>query len=223
MASRREEKYLLDYRIYRLIKNRVSLVLHPDTHYPDGAYTVTSLYFDDPYKTAYYEKADGLSLHTKFRIRSYNFSDDFLRLEKKTKHGLVTSKDSAIITKTELTELVKSPFVLNGFSTKLYPLAAEIQSKGMRPTITVRYRREAFFFEGTDARVTFDTRTESLPRDIECLFNEKCIGIPTIHPLSIIMEIKYGNKLPALIRNLCASDAPLLSVSKYALCTNSFE
>lgn len=221
MASRREEKYILDYRVYSLVRNRVSLALHPDTHSVGGSYTITSLYFDDPYKTAYAEKADGLSEHTKFRIRSYDFSEEFIRLEKKTKHGLVTNKDSVVISKDELEMLMKAPFSLDMFSEKLLPLAAEMQSKGVRPAITVRYRREAFYLEGTDTRVTFDTRIETLPGDRDALFDEKRQGIPAIHPLQIIMEIKYGNKIPTLIRRLCSADATLLSVSKYALCTEN--
>ncbi|HBR32492.1 MAG: polyphosphate polymerase domain-containing protein [Eubacteriales bacterium] len=221
MRSRREEKFILDYRIYSLVKSRVSSALRPDIHYINGSYTVTSLYFDDFYKTAYYEKADGLSAHTKFRIRTYDFSDDFIRLEKKKKNGIVTSKSSLVISKDELRLLMDSPFTVEGFSEKLMPLAAEMQSKGVRPAVTVRYRREAFFLEGTDVRVTFDTRVESVPGDMDSLFNDKRQGIPAINPISVIMEIKYGNKLPTLIRRLCCADVLPLSVSKYALCTEN--
>jgi hypothetical protein len=35
------------------------------------------------------------------------------------------------------------------------------------------------------------------------------------------MEIKYNDKLPDYVRLLCYADAPLLSVSKYALCASS--
>lgn len=217
-ASRHEEKYILDYRLYKLIKNRVSLVLQPDLHYVDGSYVITSLYFDDLYKTAYFEKADGLSEHIKFRVRSYNYSDDFLRLEKKIKRGLITSKESIVITKSELKKIADAHFVLDGFSEKIYPLAAEMQSKGLRPTVAVRYQREAFSLEGTDVRVTFDTRVEALPGDMSSMFDGKRIGIPAIHPTSIIMEIKYNYKVPTLIRRICSADAPQLSVSKYALC-----
>lgn len=219
MAERREEKYLLDFRLYSLIKGRVAKVLIPDPHYPDGSYTVTSLYFDDAYKSAYYEKADGLAIHKKFRIRSYDFSEEFLRLEKKVKRGLITSKDTAVISRAELDKLTDAPFALDGFSEKAFPLAAEMQSAGLQPAVTVRYQREAFFLEGTDVRVTFDTRVESLAPFTDSLFDGTRVAIPAIHPLCIIMEIKYNGRLPVLIRRLCACDAKTLSVSKYALCT----
>lgn len=217
MASRREEKYILDYKLYSFIKNRVSKVLYPDIHYTDGSYIVGSMYFDDPYNTAFFEKTDGLSVHTKFRVRCYDYKDDYIRLEKKIKRGTTTIKDSSVITKKEFVQLTNAPFQTDSFNESSYPLASELQSKGLRPALIVRYRREAFFLRGTDVRVTFDSKLESLPADTISLFSSQSTGIPSINPLSIIMEIKYNEKKPVLIRKLCDCDAPMLSVSKYAL------
>jgi hypothetical protein len=194
-------------------------MLHPDSHYSGGTYQVSSLYFDDPYNTAYFEKADGLSIHTKFRIRSYNCSDSMIKLEKKTKRGVRTEKDSTVITRDNLGVLV-SPVRTEAFSGKTHRLAAELQSKGMRPALTVRYNREAFFLDGFGVRVTFDSRIETLPPNISSLFDKKRTGTPVLHPLNIIMEIKYNDKLPDYVRMLCRAEAPLLSVSKYALCAS---
>lgn len=218
MASRREEKYILDYRVYAMVKKRVSLALRPDPHYEGGSYIVTSLYFDDPYKTAFYEKTDGLSVHTKFRLRSYDLSDNFLRLEKKTKRGMVTEKETAVISKEDLLLLCSAPFSTECLSGKLHDLAVQMQSKGLRPAVTVRYEREAYYLEGTDARVTFDKRVISLPGDAESMFCD-APGVPALAPANVIMEIKYNNKLPSVIRRLCEANSSVLSVSKYALCT----
>ena len=48
MASRHEEKYIIDYRQYVLLKQRIMRVLQPDPHGKDGSYIITSLYYDDP-------------------------------------------------------------------------------------------------------------------------------------------------------------------------------
>ena len=223
MASRHEEKYILDYRQYVLIKNRVSLVLKPDINSIDGSYTVTSLYFDDLYKNAYYDKKDGQPVHIKFRIRSYNCTDSPIRLEKKTKRGIITQKESAMLSMPEFERLTEASFDLDGLSGELLPYVAEMKSGGLLPAVTVRYQREAFILEGTDVRVTFDARLESLPSDTACFFDAERIGTPSIHPLSIIMEIKYTDKLPTLVRRLCAANSSKLSVSKYALCTTGYK
>ncbi|HOJ48865.1 MAG TPA: polyphosphate polymerase domain-containing protein [Bacillota bacterium] len=218
--ERIEEKYILDYRQYAVIKNRVAKVLRLDAHNPEGSYQVSSLYFDDPYYTAYYEKTDGLAVHTKFRIRTYNCSENMIKLEKKTKRGVKTEKESAVITGRELAILSSQPFQTDVFSGKLLRLAAELQSKGMRPVLTVRYNREAYYLDGLNVRVTFDTRIQTLPPEPASLFDKNRAGIPVIHPLNVIMEIKYNGKLPDFIRILCRADAPQLSVSKYALCAS---
>lgn len=218
--ERIEEKYILDYRQYAVIKNRISKVLRLDAHYPEGSYQVTSLYFDDPYNTAYYEKADGLSVHTKFRIRTYNCSENMIKLEKKIKRGVKTEKESAVIDSRELFILSSQPFQTEAFSGKKLKLAAELQSRGMRPVLTVRYNREAFYLEGLNVRVTFDSRIQTLPPEPASLFDKNRAGIPVLHPLSVIMEIKYNEKLPDFVRMLCRAEAPQLSVSKYALCAS---
>lgn len=221
--NRIEEKFILDYRQYSVIKSRVSKVLRPDAHYSGEGYTVTSLYFDDPYNTAYFEKSEGLSVHTKFRIRTYNCSQDMIKLEKKIKRGVRTEKESAVITENDLAMLSSPPIKTEMFSGKLLRLAAELQSKGMRPVLTVRYNREAYFLDGADVRVTFDSRIQTLPAEVSSLFDKKRTGIPVLHPMCIIMEIKYNEKLPRFIRTLCKVDAPQLSVSKYALCASGIK
>ena len=48
--QRHEEKYLIDYRQYALLKSRAMEILTPDTH--GSSYTITSLYYDDMMDTA---------------------------------------------------------------------------------------------------------------------------------------------------------------------------
>ena len=90
MASRHEEKYIIDYRQYAMLKDRAMRLLTPDPHGIMGSYMITSLYFDDFLDSALDEKLDGLAEHTKFRIRSYNCGEGLLKLERKDKHGLLT-------------------------------------------------------------------------------------------------------------------------------------
>ena len=78
MAQRHEEKFLIDYRQYLLLKERVAQVLKADPH--GESYVITSLYYDDLQDTALLEKQDGLARHTKFRLRTYDCSRELVRL-----------------------------------------------------------------------------------------------------------------------------------------------
>ena len=214
--QRHEEKYLIDYRQYALLKSRAMEILTPDTH--GGSYIITSLYYDDMMDTALLEKQDGLARHTKFRIRTYNGSSDFIKLERKVKQGILTEKQTAPITREQIAQL--------GVSTDLddsaKDLAAQMLASAQRPAITVRYRRDAFFYPGTDLRLTFDRDLRVLPPTTESLFDIHIPGIPVLDANTVIMEIKYGSYLPAFVRNLTAIQATQLSVSKYALCREVF-
>ena len=211
--QRREEKYLIDYRQYAILKSRALEILTPDTH--GGSYTVTSLYFDDVMDTALLEKQDGLARHTKFRVRTYDGDDSFIKLERKVKQGILTQKQTASITREQIPFLGVETDCFDGVAKDL---AIQMLASNLRPAITVQYQRDAFYFQGTDLRLTFDTDLRILPPSAESLFGKNTPGIPALNKNTVIMEIKYGSYLPAFIRNLTAVPATQLSVSKYALC-----
>ena len=64
---------------------------------PAGTYTITSLYFDDPENTGLAEKLDGLKLHSKFRLRTYDHGQELIKLERKDKQGILTEKFTASV------------------------------------------------------------------------------------------------------------------------------
>lgn len=218
MADRHEEKYLIDYRQYSLLKARAMKVLTPDTNGTLGSYTVTSLYFDDPLYTALLEKQDGLPRHTKFRLRAYNGREDFIRLERKVKQGIITQKMSAAIPREHLSFLGFPNWDAAQFTGTAKELATQMVAGGLRPAITVRYERDAFFFPGTDLRLTFDRNLTALPPEESALFCRDRVGAPVLDGNTVIMEIKYGSYVPAFIRTLTGVPCQQLSVSKYALC-----
>ena len=211
--ERHEEKYLIDYRQYAILKSRAVELLTPDTH--GGSYVITSLYYDDPMDTALLEKQDGLQRHTKFRVRTYGGSDHFIKLEKKVKQGILTQKHTIPITREQIPLL---GWNTEGLAEDARDLAVQMLAGGLRPSITVRYRRDAFFFRGTDLRLTFDSEVEILPPSVESLFDTDALGIPALDKNTVIMEIKDGSYLPSFVRSLTAAATTQLSVSKYALC-----
>ena len=216
MAERHEEKYLIDYLQYTCLRDRASRVLVPD---PNGeSYVITSVYYDDPMNTALLEKLDGLALHTKFRLRTYDCRNDLIRLERKVKKGILTQKFSASVTQQQLPFLGMPEWDLDQFTGNARVLAAQMAASGLQPVVGVRYRRDAYLFPGTDLRLTFDTCLEALPPDPEALFGWDTPAVPVLDRNTVIMEIKYGTSIPAFVRALTAVPCKQLSVSKYALC-----
>lgn len=102
MQLRHEYKHRITLADQLLLQSRLAAVLHPDPHVgPDGCYQIRSLYFDTASDRMLREKLDGLSRREKYRIRCYNGSDAFIRLEKKVKIGDLGTKISAPLTRHE--------------------------------------------------------------------------------------------------------------------------
>lgn len=220
--ARHEEKYIISYAQYVLLKQRAMLALTPDSHGAEGSYTIASLYYDDPQDTALDEKREGLALHRKFRVRAYDGSDRFIKLERKDKQGIMTVKWAAPIDREQIGLLTRSETDLQQFSGDARSLAAQMAATGLAPAVVVRYKRDAFYHAGSDLRLTFDRELQALPPDAGALFDLDLPGIPALDGNSVIMEIKYGSRIPSFVRRLTAVNCKQLSVSKYALCREMY-
>lgn len=218
MLSRHEEKYIIDYRQYAMLRERAMRLLTPDPHGRMGSYVITSLYYDDFLDHALDEKLDGLPEHSKFRIRTYDYSDKVIKLERKDKHGILTQKSAASILREQIPYLDGVNTKMTEFCGSAFDLAAQIQAGDLRGVVAVRYQRDAFFFQGTDLRLTFDTNLEAIGPDPEALFSPLVSGLPVLDGNSVIMEIKYGDYIPSFARKFTSISCKQLSVSKYALC-----
>jgi len=215
---RHEEKYLLNARQYSILRSRVASVLHPDSHYENGKYIVSSLYFDDEKQDALREKLDGRGRHTKYRIRTYDLSDERISLECKIKEGVMTEKTAALISRESLAALAAGVIDPLSGSDAERKLKAQMAAAGLKPGAVIKYVREAYTFEPLDVRITFDTRLDLLPAAASCLVSEAAAGFPALGREQYIMEVKYNDHLPAMIRRLCATSAQKISFSKYAMC-----
>lgn len=219
---RHEEKYIITYPQYLILKHRAMQALTPDPHGENGRYTIASLYFDDPQDTALFEKLDGLEHHRKFRIRTYGGDSSLIKLERKDKRGILTEKWAAPIARREISLLRGTETDLTAFSGDAKALAAQMTATAQAPSIVVRYQRDAFYHAGSDLRLTFDTDLRVLPPEEEALFSPDMPGIPVMDGNQVIMEIKYGSRIPAFVRKLTAISCTQLSVSKYALCREKY-
>lgn len=218
MASRHEEKFLIDYRQYSIVRSRAEQAMMPDPNSETGTYLITSVYYDDQMDTALDEKLDGIHVHTKYRVRTYDCSPSPVNLERKVKRGIMTEKFSTRVDPNGLWMFSDPAVDLTQFSGRALVMATEMRSKGLFPAITVRYRRDAFVYPAQDVRLTFDTNVEALPPDFNHLFDDSEGGIPALPRNVVVMEVKYGEYLPAFVRKIASCESKQLSVSKYALC-----
>jgi len=218
MAVRHEEKYIITYSQYAMLKQRARMLLTPDTNGDCGSYVITSLYYDDHKDTALREKLDGLPVHSKFRVRTYDYHDNVIKLERKDKRGILTEKHTASLTREQLLRLEAENGFLWQEEEAAFSLASQMWKAHLKPVVVVRYRRDAFFFKGTDLRLTFDTQLEAISPEKRALFDPGIRGLPVLDGNSVIMEIKYGTHVPAFVRQFTAVPCKQLSVSKYALC-----
>ena len=85
MQFRNEWKHEITPADRLVLKQRLSLIMKPDSHAVDGLYHIRSLYFDDIHDTALYEKIDGVNQRDKYRLRYYNGDTSYIVLERKSK------------------------------------------------------------------------------------------------------------------------------------------
>ena len=73
MKFRHELKYLLNPADAELIRERLSVVLHPDPHAENGEYHIRSLYFDDYKQSGLLDKVEGVETRRLEPIRENGF------------------------------------------------------------------------------------------------------------------------------------------------------
>jgi hypothetical protein len=218
-TARHELKHSLNFADYLILRSRLKAVLARDANAnQNGEYTVRSLYFDTPGDRALREKISGADRREKFRIRRYNDSAEFLRLEKKSKLNGLSYKQSAPIAIEELRELQAGN--LRWMATGNRPLVFELYSKMsgqmLRPKTIVDYTREPFVYRAGNVRITLDRniRTGALSTDF---LNDLLPTIPAGDEI-VLLEVKYDAFIPSFIVDLLQLEHRRASAcSKYAL------
>ena len=206
-VDRHEIKFAISLREVELLRRRLPALLRRDPHAgPDGSYFIRSLYFDDSDHTAYREKVDGVRDRIKYRIRYYNGDDRVIFLEKKTKEGDMTGKDSVRLTRAEAEAFLRGDPGLS----RMEGLAGELG----------RLRRRGW---SGHVRVTLDCAVRTCPFQTE-LFNDRLLTVPVLDEGEAVLEVKYDAFLPAPVRELLQGvPKQRCAVSKFARCLSIIE
>jgi len=222
-SVRHELKFYITAAQYEVLSRTLRALLDKDKHADEhGNYHIRSLYFDTIFDDALHEKIAGTQNRNKYRIRIYNCSDSFIRMECKSKYGNYIAKRQANISRDLCEQLMTGdPSGLENTSSGLLrEVFREMRLPLLRPGVIVDYIREAYLHPVEDVRITFDKqlRTGLFSHD---LFNP---NLPTISPLSadqVILEVKFNNYLPAYLKDvlsLAAGWSQRSAISKYTLC-----
>lgn len=219
MNYRHEWKHEIDASDLIAIRQRLRAVAKPDKHTADGKYFIRSLYFDNLADQALREKLDGVNWREKFRLRYYNLDPSLIRLEKKSKRGGLSQKQSANLTAAEAQAIVEGR--LDWMADSGRPLIQELYSKmlsrGLRPKTIVDYTREPFVYAPGNVRITLDYDIRS---GLGCMdfLNPNCVTVPAGRA-RIILEVKWDEFLPAIIRDAVQLEGRhAAAFSKYAAC-----
>jgi len=219
MKFRHECKHEINYSDKLLLRSRLNAVMQKDSHSVDGKYEIRSLYFDTPDNKALREKADGVNIRDKYRIRFYNGDTSYISLEKKSKVNGLCSKQSCQLSKEEAQSIVDGD--ISWLRDDNRPLCTELyfqmKSIGLAPKTIVDYTREAFTFPAGNVRVTLDynIRTGTFRTDF---LNPDVVMLPAGES-HIILEVKWDEFLPDIIRDAINIQGRTLgSFSKYEQC-----
>jgi len=219
---RNEIKFVINKDSAEILKKKLSLLMDIDSNstMDDNSYLIRSLYFDDLYSNAYYEKIDGVEYRKKYRIRLYNNDISFIRLECKYKHENKTSKDQILIDKTICDKIINGNIEDLDISESnlLTKFAIDSRTRNLKPSIIVDYKRLAYTYPVSDVRVTFDSKIRSGRYDYN-LYDEKLETYKVLDDNQVVLEVKFNEILPEQIA-IVLSTVPMIrqAFSKFAVC-----
>jgi hypothetical protein len=212
MYYRVEDKYIIYEDQIAYLRMRLMQIMEKDSHGEGGGYLIRSIYFDDLLKSALFENESGIDERSKFRIRSYDRDDSFIRLEEKSKKSGFTHKESAVMSRDSVLWLIKNAKTVGSAPTASKCLLSEqgflfkklytyMNTRLLHPVNIVEYEREAFVERAGNVRITFD-RNICASDDVERFFDRDINGAPVMEKGAHILEVKYDEFLPDHIRKI---------------------
>lgn len=221
---RHELKFFISPIQYQVLSRTLKATLSPDPNGDENnQYHIRSLYFDTAYDSALYDKINGTANRNKYRIRIYNFSDQMIRLECKSKFRDLISKRSVRITRDLAEQLISAdPTGLESTASGLVSdTFREMRTNLLHPVVIVDYLREAYLHPAEEVRITFDMQLRSGLNSVD-MFNPYLPTVPPFDHDEIILEVKYNQVLPPYIANLLTyalrDGACRSAISKYVYC-----
>lgn len=199
---RHELKYLINEGEHAALACRMAPVFKLDKHARAGGYTIRSLYFDDYCNSAYEEKDAGILMRKKYRVRIYNGSDKVIKLERKKKYGSWIYKEDAPLTRSEFEQILVGDydFLLRSPHQLCREFYIECICNMMRPRTIVDYEREPWVMDEGTVRITFDSNVRAAVGSFD-IFDATLPALPVLEPGKLVMEVKFTEFCPQLVRD----------------------
>ncbi len=234
-ALRHELKYVITREQYESLLGTITRRMTPDGHGDgQGAYAVSSLYFDTPDYKAYWDKLEGHKIRRKVRVRAYGEQrvemETPVFLEIKQRNNQLMAKRRARLTYGQAVNFGNFEERLHGIQEDEWALLREVfylyTTLQLQPSCIVRYDRLAF--EGgtqfPDLRVTFDTNLRGCVRDLSLAASAGALDRFILSPDLCVLEVKVNRTAPYWLSQLLGDHRCVLQrISKYctALETNA--
>ncbi|MCR5404565.1 MAG: polyphosphate polymerase domain-containing protein [Butyrivibrio sp.] len=211
MFYRVEDKYIVYEDQIAYIRHRLKNLMQMDSHSSQGSYLIRSIYFDDMDDSFLEENEAGVDNKTKIRIRNYNGDDSFIRLEEKSKKGGYTHKETAVISRNTVSELIAGASLENaptasgcllredGFLFK--KLFCLMNTRLLHPVTIIEYEREAFVEKSGNVRISID-RNIGGSEHVERFFEKDIFAVPVMERGVHLLEVKYDEFLPDYIEKV---------------------
>ena len=202
------------------LRTRLQAVMQRDKHaLQDGTYEIHSVYFDTPTNRALMEKQVGMPQRAKYRIRYYNDNLEHFRLECKSKIVTLCHKRGTSLTRPEVEKICLGDidWMLHDDRALVRELYLKMKQELLRPRVQVHYVREAFVYGPANVRVTLDSdiRTGVYSPDF---LNVHQPRPRTQSPDFVLLEVKYDEYLPEIIRIITNCQCRPMSFSKFEAC-----
>ncbi|MGE7114283.1 polyphosphate polymerase domain-containing protein [Lysinibacillus sp. NPDC047702] len=218
--GRREIKQAISYPDYALLKSKLRHVMQLDKHAGmDGKYLIRSTYFDNFANKVLNEKKEGYINRDKYRVRVYDKSSAIINLERKSKRNNLTYKSKCAISQKEYEKMRsgETSWMEEDQRPLIRDLYQEMKYNQLKPVTVVDYEREAYIYAHGNVRITFDSKVQSSLRNTD-MFNTKLPMVDVLEPNLVILEVKYDDYLPDMIKYLLQSvDTRVEAYSKYQL------
>ncbi|MDM8554080.1 polyphosphate polymerase domain-containing protein [Desulfococcaceae bacterium HSG7] len=220
--NRYELKYIVNHRhVANLWDDMNGRLTNDPNAGPDGAYKISSLYYDSPDLLCYWEKVDGQKIRRKIRLRTYFDSNEqtgeksFLEIKQRINRTVQKRRvDFELEDALDFMRTGKSfaDGVRSGVMDEIVYLRHTYQ---LTPTLIVSYKRKAFYGLYDDGlRITLDYHVKCREEDLDLTHGEG--GHYILAPEWVVMEIKINDKMPLWLSLLLGRhNIASLRLSKY--------